>query len=97
MPFPTVVNNDPTVLLFQDEYKFDRSTRIPRKEVDLLINEIITAYDLDQDGMGSAELEGATTASARDAVQFKMDRKREEIREEFFETLPNEQVRLCRG
>ena len=31
-----------------DEYKYDRTTKIPRKEVDTLINEIITAYDLDQ-------------------------------------------------
>ena len=32
----------------QDEFKFDRTTKIPRKEVDILINEIITAYDLDE-------------------------------------------------
>ena len=31
-----------------DEFKYDRSTKISRKEVDSLINELITAYDLDE-------------------------------------------------
>ena len=41
-------DNEEQLLETPDEYKFDRSTRIPRKELDTLINEIITAYDLDQ-------------------------------------------------
>ncbi|TRY80544.1 hypothetical protein TCAL_04790 [Tigriopus californicus] len=32
----------------RDEFKYDRSTKISKKEVDSLIHELITAYDLDQ-------------------------------------------------
>jgi len=30
------------------EFRYDKSTRVPRKELDALLSEVITAYDLDE-------------------------------------------------